>query len=68
VLLPVSGDLSPDATSRAFLVREKRQGLRVFLSEAGCCNPGAAAYIQAAEELMPDDMVNFEQMAFSQRA
>jgi hypothetical protein len=46
-------------------------GARVFdhsLWDARCRNPDAAAYIQAAEKLTSDEVVNFEQMACSKRA
>jgi hypothetical protein len=64
--LLVSGDLRMQQA--AFLVRNDRHVLRLFLSDAGCFNPGAAAYIQANEKLMPDDVVNFEQLACPERA
>jgi len=40
----------------------------LFLSDAGRRNPGAPGYIQAVEKIMPDDVVNFEQMPCSKRA
>jgi hypothetical protein len=60
------GDLTGDPTSRALW--SGSHVLRLFLSDARCCNPGAAVYIQGTEKLTADEVVNFEQLAGAKRA